>query len=125
MIFVGIMNIDMCPMDNRIPVFLISSGAVAILFGIFLVLYMILNDTSTIANMCMWLGVLCFLFHFGLQIWGSYIVFPHWSVWDDKESLWNNEEVGCNKVTYIFSFSVLIIYWIIGPFTCWCAKASS
>jgi len=122
--FSGVINFDKCPMDNRIPAFLISSGGIAILFGIFLVLYMVLDDSSTTAKISIWLGVMCFLFHFGIQIWGSYVVFPHWSNWDEYKTLWNNQIYGCNKVTYLFSFSMLIIYWIIGPCTFWCAKAA-
>lgn len=106
-----------CPMSPQIPTFMVTSGAIWGAFFAFSLLALIyhqhLEDGDN--NMLLVLPLLLFIAGFAVQCWGSYLVFSEWTTWRDKPHLADNLVFGCNKATYLFSFSLLIIFWCLGP----------
>ena len=119
-LFLGAINMNKCPMSPTIPHFMIASGAVWAAFFAFLILSMIYdqqldNDDN---NWLFILPLFSFIAGFAVQCWGSYLVFSEWSTWRDNSHLENNLEFGCDKATYLLSFSLLIIFWCLGLCPC-------
>ena len=99
-------------MDDGIPKFLMTSGGLSIVLALILGIR-ILTDESSLGKVFIGFFVVGFFFLFGIQIWGSYVVFRKWSSWNSFYK--HNPDIGCDNTTYLFSFSMLIIYWTLGP----------
>eukprot|EP00111_Clytia_hemisphaerica_P015579 TCONS_00045978-protein len=126
MVVLGVVNLDKCPMSPQIPLFMIVSGALWSSFFASMLLSMhceaVLDDVDEDDNMLYALPGLILVAGFGVQCWGSYLVFSEWNTWTDYPYLADNLSFGCDKTSYLFSFSMLIIFWCLGP--CVCCLAS-
>lgn len=112
----GVQNLDNC-IDDHIPLYLATSGGLALAAVLSICFMVCFTDGSSCFNFNAGLGVLLLIAHFGVQCWGSVIVFRKWE-------LWKYRNFDCDKTTYLLSFSTLIIYWVLGLCGCKAAKGS-
>ncbi|XP_078516822.1 transmembrane protein 272-like [Lissotriton helveticus] len=96
-IVIGSVYLNQCPNQYHIPIYLIVNGVTVILISI---LSMVAGFRPNKCVMC--LLALLSLFWFAWLITGSVWTFP----------LYPNY-APCNRVVYLFTFSILIIQWII------------
>ena len=69
-------------------------------------------DNRRAVFFCTILAILIAIFQFAWLIASSYWVFKEWSGWDKVK---DDASKGCHNLTYLFMFSVLIIYWVTLP----------
>ncbi|XP_066936711.1 uncharacterized protein [Clytia hemisphaerica] len=117
LLVLGAISMNKCPMSPHIPTFMVTSGAIWGAFFAFSLLALIYHQHVEDGdnNMLLVLPLLLFIAGFAVQCWGSYLVFSEWMTWRDNPHLADNLVFGCDKATYLFSFSLLIIFWCLGP----------
>lgn len=103
-------------MDENIPKFLAVSGVINTCFFAVIVL-VVRNKETWKATLGTLISVLCTFAALAIQIWGSVIVFSKWNDLNNGRSK-DGQINGCDTTAYLFSFSILIIFWILGP--CFC-----
>lgn len=102
MLVFGIINKDKCPIDDRIPIYLIVAGAV----GIVSMILPFINRKLDLAILTI-IIVIIYIFEFVWMIVGS--------VWVYRIYEPNYVEVFshyCNKTTYLLAFWILTIRWV-------------
>jgi len=114
MIVLGTQHMDDCPMEPWIPKCMVVGGAATLVLFLCILLMLICGamDSKGGVLFCTVLVVLLALFLFGWQIASSYWVFKEWSGWGKVK---DDVTKGCHKDTYLFIFSLLIIYWVTCP----------
>jgi len=103
-----------CPMEPWIPKCMVVGGGASLAL-IAVVLFLLVcgaMDNKGAVFLATILLVLLALFLFAWQIASSYWVFKEWSGWDQVK---DDIARGCHKETYLFIFSILIIYWVTCP----------
>ena len=100
------LNLDNCAGDTNIPVYSVVAGSLAAGCFLFFSAMFCFKENSFCYNLSIGMATISLIGHFGVQCWGSYIVFSKWQDW--RYSL-----LDCNESTYLLSFSTLIIYWIL------------
>lgn len=100
-----------CLSNGKIPVYSLLSGILTLLVILLICCMTIATDKSFCSSLSTGLAVLVIVAHFGVQCWGSYLVFGNWQHWRVDDFI-------CDKSTYLLSFSTLIIYWILGLCLC-------
>ena len=70
-----------CFSNSNIPVYTTVSGFLALLIILFVCFLMIATDETFCANLSMGLTMVTIAAHFGVQCWGSYLVFGNWENW--------------------------------------------
>ncbi|XP_066924890.1 transmembrane protein 272-like [Clytia hemisphaerica] len=118
MIIVGSYHIDDCPMEPMIPIFMVVSGVAWIFHTIFTFCFNIWGrwERQKLTKCSMALAILLYVFLFAWNLAGAYWVFKEWDSWDDLDE--EKQAIGCHRDTYLFIFSLSIIYWILFPFSC-------
>ncbi|XP_069500910.1 uncharacterized protein [Ambystoma mexicanum] len=96
-IVIGSVYLDSCPLQRYIPIYLIVSGVTILAIAI------LTAFAGCRRSKCLYafIGLLS-LFWFAWLIAGSVWTFPHYPNY-----------AGCNRVVYLFAFSMLIIQWIL------------
>lgn len=114
MFILGTQHMDDCPMEPWIPKCMVIGGAATLVLFLCIVLLLACGamDNKGAVTFCTVLIVLIALFLFAWQIASSYWVFKEWSGWDKVK---DDITKGCHKDTYLFIFSLLIIYWVTCP----------
>lgn len=114
MIVLGANHMGDCPMEPWIPKCMVIGGATTLALFVLIIIMMVCgameNKGAVLCGtvLCVIIG----LFLFAWQIASSYWVFKEWQGWDNVK---NDIKRGCHKETYLFIFSVLIIYWVSVP----------
>jgi len=101
-------------MEPWIPKCMVIGGAATLVLFLVIIIFLVCGamDNKGAVTVATILLVLIALFLFAWQIASSYWVFKEWSGWDKvKDDIKN----GCHKETYLFIFSMLIIYWVTCP----------
>ena len=102
-------------MDNcseaSVPLYSVVAGSLAIALILFIGFVACATEGSCCYGFSIGLAVCVTLAHFGVQCWGSYVVFRRWQDW-------RADDFSCDKDTYLLSFSTLIIYWTLGLCLC-------
>ena len=111
LLFTGSYHIDGCEMEPKIPIFMIVSGIASIFLTIFTYCFKVYSrwERSGLTKCSIAFAGILFLFSFAWNVAGAYWVFKEWDDWEGK---------GCHKETYLYIFSLSIIYWIALPFSC-------
>ncbi|XP_031336933.1 transmembrane protein 272-like [Photinus pyralis] len=102
MLVFGIINKDKCPIDNRIPIYLIVAGAV----GIIAMILPFINRKLDLAILSIIITIL-YIFSFVWMIVGSVWVYRIYE--PNYIEIFNNY---CNKTAYLLAFWTLTIRWI-------------
>ena len=97
--------------NSNIPVYSIVCGILTLLVIIFTCCMTFAANESFCSNVSLGFTILFIVAHFGVQCWGSYLVFGNWQHW-------RYDEFYCDRSTYLLSFSTLIIYWVLGLCLC-------
>lgn len=114
MIYYGVKNIDKCPLERHVPIFLIASGGLTMLMALTLSGTMLVKDTLENILLTL-LGFSAFAL-FGVQVWGSYVVFRKWPLWNTYNMILKDNMIfGCDSTTFLLAFSLLVIFWILIP----------
>ncbi|KAM5138523.1 uncharacterized protein ACMZJ9_017080 [Mantella aurantiaca] len=115
LIVVGAINLNACPLQRYIPIYMIVAGAFSFAYWIVLPLQCFCPTLGKI------FGILVALFMFAWFIAGNVWVF----------SIYRPPNIGCNTQAYLLVFSILIIQWIFIGFgvigaliSCFCCKNS-
>lgn len=114
MIILGAHHIENCPMEPMIPKHMIVSGIATIIISIFSYCAILYGKWhySTATKTTLLFVILVYLFMFSWNIAGSYWVFKEWEDWDNIKA---SKTAGCHNKSYLFAFSLMIIYWILFP----------
>jgi len=100
-----------CHFEKRISPYMISSGITTITcFGCLALGLYIKAETerNTLGNVLLVIGIILWVCLFGLQIWGSIIIFPHLDKWHSKL-----DPFPCNQHIFNFGFSMITLFWIL------------
>ena len=79
----GYTNLGKCPIREDVPLYCLISGCLAL--TAFVCLFVASIDGTCCENFWFVIGILCAVVHFGVQCWGSYLVFGYWSTWYKRE----------------------------------------
>ena len=95
--FIGVQNIENCSAHEKIPIFLITSGAVVIILGLSL------SRDFCIKESPKKLSKIFAVITIGVQLWGSHVVF--------REKI--RYRMYTCKLSYDFAYGVLMTFWVI------------
>ncbi len=119
-IIVGAMRIDMCPIQPKVPVYLIVAGSLGVAISLFQAAYFILAmrdlDTDSTDKCFVYIHIILTLVSFGWFIAGCVWVFKVWKPDYDPTS---GAEY-CDEGLYLFAFVSLIIQCITQGRKCCC-----
>lgn len=114
-LIIGVQRKDLCPLNDKIPLFLTVSGAFGIVVGLMTILDQICckKEDDEDGNPCVkFLVNMMNLFLFAWFICGNVWVYTAMKTVDYEHPLSN---MYCDKVTYLFAFwSVTVVYVILG-----------
>ena len=114
-IHLGSYHINDCPVETKIPIFMVVSGVAAIMFIVFSYCFQVYSrwERAGLTKCSIALSGILFVFIFAWNIAGAYWVFKEWDDWEGDTRL------KCHKQTYLYIFALSIIYWILLPFGCY------
>lgn len=98
-----------CPLNPRIPMFIITSGSITILD----LTYTCGHNNSKWARR---VAILLYLSLAIIQVWGIVEIFSNWKRWKNGK----DNESRCHNETYILGITDLILYWLSSPLIWFC-----
>lgn len=105
------MNAKKCIDNQNLPRYSFLAGILANFAAIFLFMMLVCQFKKIARNIVLGVVIFFAFAHFGLQCWGIFLIMDNIEYW--RDGLQCVECVVCDEKLFLFSFSMIIIYWII------------